>query len=69
MRFKLPLLSTVYFVGFFIGASAWGRLADMLGRRHALFLGVLWAMVHSLELARETVFALVPRMKFAAGQC
>ena len=62
---KLVLASS--FVGMFVGAAFFGRLADRIGRRNAFLLGLTWFSVFSLVGAFAPSPALLVVSRFLAG--
>lgn len=62
---KLVLASS--FVGMFVGAALFGRLADRIGRRKAFLLGLSWFSAFSLAGAFVPSPALLVLARFLAG--
>jgi MFS family permease len=62
---KLVLASS--FVGMFVGAAFFGRLADRIGRRKAFLLGLSWFSAFSLAGAFAPSLALLVLGRFLAG--
>lgn len=63
----LALLMASSFVGMFIGAAAFGRIADRIGRRRAFLLNLVWFSVCSLLAAVAPTPALLVAVRFLAG--
>jgi MFS family permease len=55
------------FLGMFIGAAAFGRIADRIGRRRAFLLNLVWFSVCSLLAAVAPSPALLVAARFLAG--
>ncbi|ORX01001.1 MFS transporter [Mycobacterium triplex] len=62
---KLVLASS--FIGMFVGAAFFGRLADRIGRRRAFLLGLSWFSAFSLAGAFAPSPALLVLARFLAG--
>ena len=63
----LALLMASSFLGMFIGAAAFGRIADRIGRRRAFLLNLVWFSVCSLLAALAPTPALLVAARFLAG--
>lgn len=63
----LSLLMASSFIGMFIGAAAFGRIADRIGRRRAFLLNLVWFSVCSLLAAIAPTPALLVAARFLAG--
>lgn len=63
----LSLLMASSFIGMFIGAAAFGRIADRIGRRKAFLLNLVWFSVCSLLAAVAPTPALLVAARFLAG--
>jgi MFS transporter, putative metabolite:H+ symporter len=63
----LALLMASSFLGMFIGAAAFGRIADKIGRRRAFVLNLVWFSVCSLLGAVAPTPALLVAARFLAG--
>ena len=63
----LQLLMASSFIGMFIGAAAFGRIADRIGRRKAFLLNLVWFSVCSLLAAVAPTPALLVAARFLAG--
>ncbi len=63
----LQLLMASSFLGMFIGAAAFGRIADRIGRRRAFLLNLVWFSVCSLLAAVAPTPALLVAARFLAG--
>ncbi|MGH3645457.1 MAG: MFS transporter [Mycobacterium sp.] len=63
----VALLMASSFVGMFIGAAAFGRIADRIGRRRAFLLNLVWFSVCSLLAAVAPTVALLVAARFLAG--
>jgi MFS transporter, putative metabolite:H+ symporter len=63
----LQLLMASSFIGMFIGAAAFGRIADRIGRRKAFLLNLVWFSVCSLLGAVAPTPALLVAARFLAG--
>jgi len=63
----LELLMASSFLGMFIGAAAFGRIADKIGRRRAFVLNLVWFSVCSLLAAVAPTPALLVAARFLAG--
>lgn len=63
----LQLLMASSFVGMFIGAAAFGRIADRVGRRRAFLWNLVWFSVCSLLAAVAPTPALLVAARFLAG--
>ena len=63
----LQLLMASSFLGMFIGAAAFGRIADRIGRRNAFLLNLIWFSVCSLLAAVTPTPALLVVARFLAG--
>jgi len=63
----LMLLMASSFLGMFIGAAAFGRIADRIGRRRAFLLNLVWFSVCSLLAALAPTPALLVAARFLAG--
>jgi MFS transporter, putative metabolite:H+ symporter len=63
----LQLLMASSFIGMFIGAAAFGRIADRIGRRNAFLLNLVWFSVCSLLAAVAPTPALLVAARFLAG--
>lgn len=63
----LSLLMASSFIGMFIGAAAFGRIADRIGRRRAFLLNLVWFSVCSLLAAIAPTPALLVVARFLAG--
>lgn len=63
----LQLLMASSFLGMFIGAAAFGRIADRIGRRRAFLLNLVWFSVCSLLAAVAPSPALLVAARFLAG--
>jgi MFS transporter, putative metabolite:H+ symporter len=63
----LQLLMASSFIGMFIGAAAFGRIADRIGRRRAFLLNLVWFSVCSLLAAVAPTPALLVAARFLAG--
>lgn len=63
----LDLLMASSFIGMFIGAAAFGRIADRIGRRRAFLLNLVWFSVCSLLAAVAPTPALLVAARFLAG--
>ncbi|WP_433710261.1 MFS transporter [Nocardia sp. CA-084685] len=64
---ELKLLLASSFVGMFVGAAAFGRLADRIGRRRAFLINLIWFSAWSLigAFATDPTFLVIAR--FFAG--
>lgn len=63
----LQLLMASSFLGMFIGAAAFGRIADRIGRRRAFLLNLVWFSVCSLLAAFAPNPTLLVAARFLAG--
>lgn len=63
----LALIMASSFLGMFIGAAAFGRIADRIGRRKAFMLNLMWFSVCSLLAAIAPNPALLVAARFMAG--
>lgn len=63
----LQLLMASSFLGMFIGAAAFGRIADRIGRKKAFLLNLVWFSVCSLLAAVAPTPALLVAARFLAG--
>jgi putative MFS transporter len=63
----LQLLMASSFIGMLIGAAAFGRIADRIGRRKAFLLNLVWFSVCSLLAAVAPTPALLVAARFLAG--
>jgi MFS family permease len=63
----LQLLMASSFLGMFIGAAAFGRIADRIGRRRAFILNLVWFSVCSLLAAVAPNPTLLVAARFLAG--
>ncbi|HUO37674.1 MAG TPA: MFS transporter, partial [Mycobacterium sp.] len=63
----LEVLMASSFLGMFIGAAAFGRLADRMGRRRAFLLSLVWFSVWSLVAAFAPNPMLLVGARFMAG--
>ena len=63
----LQLLMASSFVGMFIGAAAFGRIADKIGRRRAFLLNLVWFSVWSIIGAFAPSPMLLVGARFMAG--
>jgi putative MFS transporter len=63
----LQLLMASSFLGMFIGAAAFGRIADRIGRRRAFLLNLVWFSVCSLLAAVAPTPALLVAARLLAG--
>lgn len=63
----LQLLMASSFLGMFIGAAAFGRIADRIGRRRAFIINLVWFSVCSLLAAVAPNPTLLVAARFLAG--
>lgn len=63
----LQLLMASSFIGMFIGAAVFGRIADRIGRRRAFLLNLVWFSVCSALAAVAPTVALLVAARFLAG--
>jgi MFS family permease len=63
----VALLMASSFLGMFIGAAAFGRIADRIGRRKAFLLNLIWFSVCSLLAAIAPNPTLLVAARFLAG--
>jgi MFS family permease len=63
----LALLMASSFLGMFIGAAAFGRIADRIGRRKAFVLNLVWFSVCSVLAAIAPTPTLIVAARFLAG--
>src|SRR4051812_39898973 len=63
----LALLMASSFLGMFIGAAVFGRIADRIGRRKAFLLNLIWFSVCSILGALAPNPALLVAARFLAG--
>lgn len=64
---SVALLMASSFVGMFIGAAVFGRIADRIGRRRAFLLNLVWFSVCSLLAAVAPTPMLLVAARFLAG--
>ena len=60
-------IGTVFFLGMFVGAFAFGRLADRIGRRNVLVVTVLIDAVFGLASAFSTSFEMLLVLRLLTG--
>ncbi len=63
----LQLLLASSFLGMFIGAAAFGRIADQIGRRRAFLFSLVWFSAWSVAAAFAPNPALLVATRFMAG--
>ena len=63
----LQLLMASSFVGMFIGAAAFGRIADRIGRRRAFLINLVWFSVWSVVAAFAPSVWMIVAARFMAG--
>jgi MFS transporter, putative metabolite:H+ symporter len=63
----LPLLLASSFLGMFVGAAAFGRIADRIGRRRALLLSLVWFSVWSIICAAVPNPSILVGARFMTG--
>ena len=63
----LQLLMASSFLGMFIGAAAFGRIADRIGRRNAFLINLVWFSVWSIIGASAPNPAMLVAARFMAG--
>lgn len=63
----LPLLMASSFVGMFIGAAVFGRLADRMGRRRAFLFNLVWFSLWSVVAALAPNPMILVAARFMAG--
>jgi putative MFS transporter len=64
---SLSILMASSFVGMFIGAAAFGRIADRIGRKRAFLINLVWFSVCSLAAAFAPNPAILVAARFLAG--
>lgn len=63
----LQILMASSFIGMFIGAAAFGRIADRIGRRKAFVINLVWFSVCSLIAAFAPNVTILVIARFLAG--
>jgi len=63
----LQLLMASSFLGMFIGAAAFGRIADRIGRRRAFILNLVWFSVCAVPAENTPNPTLLVAARFLAG--
>ena len=63
----LQLLMASSFIGMFIGAAAFGRIADRIGRRRAFLINLVWFSVWSVAAAFAPTPLMLVGARFMAG--